>query len=163
MPRTPTEGSSPGRRGRPSWLRPSARQRIVDRWGGDERVLSNGFIPVPRLFLAWAASLGPKPLTPAETLFIITLIGVKWSARHPRLSYDTIAARTGLSAEYCRKIAKALDKRGLLKRSRRQGDANHFDLTEVFRQLIDFGVTSMEGPSSSRAPSDTGSPIQTDS
>src|SRR5689334_3952102 len=101
-------------RGRPSWLRPSSRQRVVDRWGGDERVLAKGFIPVPRLFLLWGASLEPKPLTPAETLFIITLVGVKWSSRHPRLSYDTIAARTGLSAEYCRKIAKALDHRGLL-------------------------------------------------
>src|SRR5688500_10735654 len=100
-------------RARPSWLQPSARQRVVDRWGGDERVLSKGFIPVPRLFLYWSASLEPKPLTPAETLFIITLVGVKWSSRHPRLSYDTLAKRTGLSAEYCRKIAKTLDKRGL--------------------------------------------------
>jgi hypothetical protein len=133
-----------GRKARPSWLKPSARQRIVDRWGGDERVFTRGFIPVPRLFLDWGASLEPKPLTPAETMFIITLIGVKWSARHPRLSYDTLGARTGLSAEYCRKIAKTLDRRGLVKRSRRQGDANHFDLTEVFRQLSDFGVTSMD-------------------
>lgn len=137
-----TEG--PGRR-RPAWLRPSARQRVVDRWGGDERVLARGFIPVPRVFLSWGASLAPKPLTPAETLFIITLIGVKSSARHPRLSYDTIAERTGLSAEYCRKIAKALDKRGLVKRTRRQGDANHFDLSEVFRQLGEFGLTSRSG------------------
>jgi DNA-binding MarR family transcriptional regulator len=126
-------------------LRPSSRQRVVDRWGGDERVLSLGFIPVPRLFLLWGASLKPKSLTPSEMLFVITLIGVKWSARHPRLSYDAIAARTGLSAEYCRKIAKALDRRGLVKRSRRQGDANHFDLTEVFRQLSDFDVRSMDG------------------
>lgn len=153
MPETDAAGSSRGRRARPSWLRPSARQRIVDRWGGDERVLARGFIPVPRLFLSWGASLEPKPLTPAETLFIITLIGVKWSARHPRLSYDTIAARTGLSGEYCRKIAKTLDKRGLIKRSRRQGDANHFDLTEVFRQLSDFGVMSLGEPSNSQSSS----------
>jgi hypothetical protein len=147
-----------GRRERPAWLRPSARQRIVDRWGGDERVLARGFIPVPRVFLTWGATLEPKPLTPAETLFIITLIGVKWSARHPRLSYDTIAVRTGLSAEYCRKIAKTLDKRGLVRRSRRHGDANHFDLSEVFRQLSQFPVTSMhEGSAPAQSSSDAGS------
>jgi hypothetical protein len=142
MPELDRNAHNPGRRVRPSWLRPSARQRVVDRWGGDERVLARGFIPVPRVFLSWGASLTPKPLTPAETLFIITLIGVKSSHRHPRLSYDTIGIRTGLSTEYCRKIAKSLDKRGLLKRSRRQGDANHFDLTEVFRQLGEFEVAS---------------------
>src|SRR5438128_364124 len=157
--REPNE--NPRRRGRPSWLRPSSRQLIVDRWGGDERVLIRGFIPVPRLFFSWGASLEPKPLTPAETLFIITLIGVKWSARHPRLSYDAIAASTGLSAEYCRKIAKALGKRGLVKRTRRQGDANHFDLTEVFRQLSEFGVTSMtRGPNELPSSANTGSPSQ---
>ncbi len=139
----PGEGDG-GLKGRPSWLRPSSRQRIVDRWGGDERVLAMGFIPVPRLFLLWGGSLEPKPLTPAQMLFIITLVGVKWSSRHPRLSYETIASRTGLSAEYCRKIAKALDRRGLVKRSRKQGDANHFDLTEVFRQLSDFEVASKD-------------------
>lgn len=127
-----------------AWSSRSARQRIVDRWGGDERVLAQGFIPVPRQFLYWAACLEPKPLTPAETLFIITLVGVKWSFKHPRLSYDTIALRTGLSAEYCRKIAKTLDRRGLVTRSRRQGDANHFDLTEVFRQLTDCDTTRMD-------------------
>lgn len=148
-------------RARPAWLRPSSRQRVVDRWGGDERVLARGFIPVPRLFLRWGASLSPKPLTPAETVFIITLIGVKWSARHPRLSYDSIAEHTGLSAEYCRKIAKTLDRRGLIKRSRRQGDANHFDLTEVFRQLSDFAVTSMGQSSTSlQSSSGAGSPDQ---
>lgn len=140
MSETGADARAVGKKARPSWLRPSSRQRVVDRWGGDERVLARGFIPVPRLFLLWGASLEPKPLTPAEVLFIITLVGVKWSVRHPRLSYDSIAARTGLSSEYCRKIAKALDRRGLLKRSRKQGDANHFDLTEVFRQLSDFGV-----------------------
>jgi hypothetical protein len=80
----------------------------------------------------------PKRITPAETLFIITLVGVKWSARPPRLSYDTISERTGFSKEYCRKLGKGLERRGLLQRSRRQGDANHFDLTEIFRQLADF-------------------------
>ncbi|HXT17680.1 MAG TPA: hypothetical protein VN706_18720 [Gemmatimonadaceae bacterium] len=140
MAETGADLSAPEKKRRPSWLRPTSRQLVVDRWGGDERVLAQGFIPVPRLFLLWGASLLPKPLTPAEVLFIITLVGVKWSSRHPRLSYDTIAARTGLSAEYCRKIAKTLDRRGLVKRSRKQGDANHFDLTEVFRQLSDFQI-----------------------
>src|SRR5689334_8791345 len=121
--------------GPPSWLRQTSRKKVVDRWGGDGRVLSQGFIPVPRTFLYWAASLQPKRLTPAEMVFIITLVGVKWSKRPPRLSYETLSKRTGMSQVYCRKLAKGLERRGLLQRSRRQGDANHFDLSEIFRQL----------------------------
>src|SRR5579862_3484706 len=115
-----------------SWSAGPREAKVVDRWGGNRAVLYKGFIPVPRAFLEWAASLKPKPLSPAEVLFIIMLVGVRWREKPPRLSYDTIGERTGLSEEYCRKLARKLERRGLIHRTRRQGDANHFDLTELF-------------------------------
>ena len=113
----------------------AARHSIVDRWGGDESVLSEGFVAVPRAFLRLAGTLRPS-LTPAETLFVIQLMSWKWDERAPFPGYSTVAARMGVSVPYARKIARSLESKKLLRRQARRGQTNRFDLTPLFKKLI---------------------------
>ena len=113
----------------------AARHSIVDRWGGNESVLTEGFVAVPRTFLRLAGTLRPS-LTPAETLFIIQLMSWKWDERAPFPGYSTVADRMGVSVPYARKIARSLESKKLLRRQARRGQTNLFDLTPLFTKLV---------------------------
>lgn len=110
----------------------TAKHSVVERWGGYEAILAEGFVPVPRVFLRFAE----KVLTPAETLFVIQLMSWKWDASAPFPGYGAIAERMGLSVAYTRKIARSLEGKNLLRRQVRRGQTNLFDLTPLFRRLV---------------------------
>ena len=110
----------------------TAKHSVVERWGGYEAILAEGFVPVPRVFLRFAEKL----LTPAETLFVIQLMSWKWDASAPFPGYGAIAERMGLSVAYTRKIARSLEGKNLLRRQVRRGQTNLFDLTPLFRRLV---------------------------
>jgi DNA-binding MarR family transcriptional regulator len=109
---------------------------IVARWGGHDVLLEDGFVPVPRQFLAYAGRLRPN-LTPAETVFVLHLMSFKWDERAPFPGYKTIAERMGVSVQYARKVGRTLEEKGLLRREIRVGQTNRFDLTPLFRRLAD--------------------------
>ena len=110
----------------------TAKHSVVERWGGYEAILAEGFVPVPHVFLRFAEKL----LTPAETLFVIQLMSWKWDASAPFPGYGAIAERMGLSVAYTRKIARSLEGKNLLRRQVRRGQTNLFDLTPLFRRLV---------------------------
>ena len=123
----------------------AARHSIVERWGGDDSVLVEGFVAVPRAFLRLAGTLRPS-LTPAETLFVIQLMSWKWDDRAPFPGYSTVANRMGVSVPYARKIARSLENKKLLRRQVRRGQTNRFDLTPLFARLVAQVRDRPQGP-----------------
>lgn len=111
------------------------RQDIVTRWGGHSVLIQNGFTPVVTAFLWYAAHLEPEGLTPAEVVFVLQLMAYKRDAADPYPSYQRLAGRMGVSVPYARKIAQTLEKRGLLRRLKRSGESNRFDLQPLFDEL----------------------------
>jgi len=109
--------------------------RLAQRWGGHTIILNDGFTPVPRSFLKYAAQLKPYSLTPAESLFVLNLMFFKWDARSPFPSYATLASRMGVSVQYTRDIARKLERKGLMLRTVRRGQPNEFDLQPLFDAL----------------------------
>jgi len=110
------------------------RKNIALRWGGHDSLVSDGFVPVARNFLKFAALL-PKPLSPAEQLFVLNLMFHKWDGKRPYPSYATLAKRMGISVQYARDIARKLERKDYMSREVRSGRSNRFDLQPLFDAL----------------------------
>src|SRR5687767_10895280 len=80
--------------------------KLANRWGGHVCIFSDGFTPVPRTFLKYAANLKPYSLTPTQMVFVTELMYHKWDEKKPFPSYKTIAARMGISVQYARSMAR---------------------------------------------------------
>lgn len=107
-------------------------ERLAKRWGGHVSIFSDGFTPVPRTFLKYAAQLQPYPLTPTQVVFVTELLYHKWDEKMPFPSYATIAERMGISVQYARSTARSLEKKGYLRRIKQVGRPNLFDLQPLF-------------------------------
>lgn len=110
---------------------------IVTRWGGHESVLNGGYLAVPTVFLKHLASIGKFGLTPAEALFVLEVMVFKWDKSAPFPSYRTIAERMGVSETYVRKLARSLEQKKYLRRIKRTGTTNLFDLQPLFDLLAE--------------------------
>ena len=109
---------------------------MLARWGDRKEILSRGFVPVARTFLLFAAHLRPDGVTPAEAMFVLQLMVHKWDERSPYPSYERLAVRMGVSTVYVRKLARTLDGKGFLKRTRVRGRTTMtFDLQPLFDRL----------------------------
>ena len=117
----------------------TAKHSITERWGGNKRILAQGFVPVPVAFLRFAKNV----LTPAETLFVIQLMTWKWEASAPFPGYKVIADEMGVSVPYARKIARSLEDKDLLRRQVRRGQTNLFDLTPLFTKITRLDDTQL--------------------
>lgn len=113
--------------------RPS--RTMVSRWGGKGILFQNGFVAVPTRFLEARAAMRPFQLTPTEALFIIDLMAHKWDHKPPYPGYRRLAKWMGKTDGYVRRLARALEIKGFLKRRRRIGATNEFDLTPLFAKL----------------------------
>lgn len=113
-----------------------ARRQIAQRWGGKEVFGESGFLAVPLAFLKFHAAIKPK-LKPAEAMFVLQLMSYKWDTGAPFPGYKTIAKRMGVSEVYARKIARALEDKGLMKRRFRRSQTNLFDLQPLFDKLAE--------------------------
>lgn len=117
----------------PTRKRPS--DRLVARYGGHAELLTDGFVPVARTYVKYAAQLKPHGLVPAESLFIINLLYHKWDAQRPYPSYKSIAARMGVSVQYARDLARRLERKGFIRREVRVGRPNLFDIQPLLDKL----------------------------
>ncbi len=112
------------------------RRDVVARWGGDDRIVADGFVGVPVLFLERMAVLKPHAFTPAEAMFVICVMAFKWDARKPYPSYKRIATWMGKSESYARRLAQQLETKGFLRRVARIGTTNAFDFEPLFEKLL---------------------------
>lgn len=112
---------------------------IVKRWGGDKSVFAEGFLAVPTTLLKNLRTIGEYGLTPAELVFVLEVMSFKWGTEDPFPSYKRIADNMGVSEGYARKIARGLEEKGFLRRKKRDGMTNKFDLAPLFEEIADLG------------------------
>jgi hypothetical protein len=107
---------------------------FTQRWR-HKKLFDKGFVSVPARFLQLYAHLKPFPLSPGEALFVLHLMEFKWDANAPFPGYRTLAARMGVSDKMARRYAQSLETKKLLRRQKRVGQTNRFDLTPLFDAL----------------------------
>lgn len=112
---------------------------IVKRWGGDKSTFAEGFLAVPTILLKNLRTIGEYGLTPAELVFVLEVMSFKWGEEDPFPSYGRIADSMGVSEGYVRKIARKLEEKGFLRRKKREGMTNKFDLSPLFEEIADLG------------------------
>lgn len=97
---------------------------LAARWGS-ENLFDEGFLGVPAAFLKSYTVLG---ISASQAMFVLQLMSFKWTESAPFPSYKTLSQRMGITTEMARKHAKSLEEKGLLKRVKRHGQSNAFDL-----------------------------------
>jgi hypothetical protein len=104
---------------------------LAVRWGSP-RLFDEGFVGVPVTFLKRYARLG---LSPGEAIFVLQLMSFKWTAQAPFPSYKKLATCMDITVEMARRHAKSLETKGLLRRIRRTGQTNVFDIAPLTTAL----------------------------
>jgi len=104
----------------------------TERWGGHEEIFSVGFLVVPVKYLAHYASLN---LTTNEAMFVLQLMTFKWDKDDPYPSYAAIARRMGVSEKMVRRYARALERKGLIRRKYYRRQTNRFDLSTLLEAI----------------------------
>jgi len=120
--------------GSPSLETTNTDRSFVKRWK-HKNLFDRGFLAVPALFLQHYARLKPHPLTTGEALFVLHLMEFKWDAKEPFPGYKTVAARMGVSDKMTRRYAQSLEAKHYLRRGKRVGRTNLFDLNPLFDAL----------------------------
>lgn len=110
-------------------------RKLVNRWGGNDALFTQGFVGVPVSFLRLYSKLRPYALTIGEAMFVVQLMAFKWNNQAPFPAYTTLADRLGTGDKMARRYAKALEEKGYLKRQKRSGRSNSFDLSPLFEAL----------------------------
>ena len=107
----------------------------ADRWKYPE-LLQSGYLVVPSDFMRHYSRLEPHGLSHGEALFVLHLMEFKWGQAPPFPSYTTLASRMGVTPKMARRYAQSLERKGCLRRMRRTGNTNFFDLTPLFNKLL---------------------------
>ena len=116
--------------------KPITNHSLAVRWGSTQ-LFEEGFVGVPAALVTRYAKLG---LSTAEFVFVLELMVFKWNEQAPFPNYSTLAKRMGITTEMTRRHAKSLESKGMLKRLRRTGQSNVFDLlplTHTLRALLE--------------------------
>lgn len=110
----------------------TAKRIVSARW--TPALVNGGWTPVSDYFLDSYTRLTP-PLTNAEAMLIIHLMRHKWDEAMPFPGFNTLARRMGVTATSVRNHARSLELKGFLRRLKRIGTTNHFDLVPLFQAL----------------------------
>jgi DNA-binding MarR family transcriptional regulator len=74
-------------------------------------------------------------ITSPEAMLIIHLMSHKWDHKNPFPTFARLAGRMSMSETAARGHARSLEKKKLLRRIKRPGRSNEFDLTPLFQRL----------------------------
>ncbi len=110
----------------------SVPRTVSTRW--TPALTEQGWTPVSDYFLDNYTRLTPA-LTNNEALLVIHLMRHKWDAAMPFPGFKTLARRMGITDTSARNHARSLERKGYLKREKRVGTTNLFDLTPLFKAL----------------------------
>ena len=110
---------------------PDSNRSLGARWGSP-LLFQEGFVAVPAAFLRLYTRLD---LSNGQFVFILQLMSFKWNESAPFPSYKTLAQRMGITTEMARQHAKHLEEKGLLRRVKRNGQSNAFDLQPLTTAL----------------------------
>lgn len=108
------------------------KRSLEARWGSLQ-LFAEGFVAVPTALLRHYTALN---LNNSELVFVMELMCFKWDEAAPFPSYTTLAQRMGVTTEAVRNHAKALEDKGLLRRVKRSGRTNAFELRPLTEKLV---------------------------
>src|SRR5581483_9097008 len=74
-------------------------------------------------------------LTTNEAMFVLQLMTFKWDKDDPYPSYAAIARRMGVSEKMVRRYARALERKGLIRRKYYRRQTNRFDLSTLLEAI----------------------------
>ncbi len=94
-----------------------------------------GHVPIVTDFLKHYHELEPESLNYREAMFVIHLMGFKWTEENPHPGYKKLAKQMGVSDKTTRRLARKICKKGLLKIILREANTNEFDLKPLFEAL----------------------------
>jgi DNA-binding transcriptional regulator YhcF (GntR family) len=107
-------------------------RKVAARW--TESIAQGGWAPIAHDFLDNYRRL-PKPLTTIEAMVVVMLIRHKWDDRHPFPSVKRLGRMMGLGSTSIRNHIRSLEAKGYLKRIRRPGSSNAFDMSPLFQEV----------------------------
>ncbi len=105
---------------------------IAKRW--TPTLVKDGWTPISDFFLRNYARLQP-PLTSLEAMLVVHLMTYKWDEAAPFPAFKTLAKRMGVSVTAVRARARHLEGKKYLRRIKRVGGTNRFDLRPLFAAL----------------------------
>jgi DNA-binding MarR family transcriptional regulator len=129
-------------------LSKAVKYAFAQRWK-HEPLFHRGYVVVPTTFLQVYADLKPHRLTGGEALFVIHLMEFKWDSADPFPGNRRLAQRMGLSDKMVRRYAQSLERKGYLRRHRRTGETNRFDLSPLFDALLKAALQDERQPAAS--------------
>ena len=103
---------------------------FVNKWS--KNILGYGFTAVPNLLLMHRAAI---KLTSTECLVIIAIDSFRWTAQDPWPSLEALSKRSGYSPRTLSRTITSLEDKGAIRRIRRTGTSNRYDLTPVIEWL----------------------------
>jgi len=106
------------------------RYAVEQRW--TPGIAKEGWTPIADLFLSRYTRLG---VSSSEAMVIIHLVSHKWDEELPFPSARRLSERMGMTETAVRNHIRSLEKKQLLRRQRRDGKANLFDLSPLFQKL----------------------------
>lgn len=127
-----------------------AERLVSTRW--TPALVAGGWTPVSDFFLDSYARLDP-PISTSEVVLIIHLMRHKWDQAMPFPGFKTLSRRMGVTATSVRNRARSLEEKGYLRRLKRIGTTNHFDLVPLFEALE--RLQASESPRRPRPPAVT--------
>ena len=93
---------------------------------------SKGYTQIANAFLENYHKLG---ISPIQAMFIIHIFKYKWTVSMPFPSFMTIAEQMGRSRNSVQRIARDLERKGLIKRKFRKHETNIIDLSPLISQI----------------------------
>jgi hypothetical protein len=105
---------------------------VASRW--TPKLAQAGWTPISTVFLHNYTKLQP-PITSSEAMLICQLMTHKWDKDRPYPGFKLIAERMGITHTAARNHARHLEQKNYVKRIKRVGTTNEFDLSPLFRAL----------------------------
>lgn len=87
---------------------------------------------VPSAFFQCYSELG---ITPTQAILILHVMSRKWDSRYPFPSVTTLSKEMGIGTSQVRSHLARLEKNNLVKRRKRIGRSNEYDVSGLMEQL----------------------------
>jgi hypothetical protein len=112
--------------------KPVSLRAIAKRWSPS---LAHRWTGVSDYFLENYHRIKPASLTHGEAMLIVHLMKYKWDELPPYPSFKVLSTQMGISMQQARKLARSIERKGLMRREIRPNTSNRFHLEPLFDRL----------------------------
>ena len=113
-------------------------RKFSNKWS--PAIQDHGYTNIPNLLLVYRKALG---ITPSEFIVIVAIESFRWDNRRPYPSLEAISKRACLSRRRTRAVVETLEGKGYVKRTRRTGQTNLYNIEWLIHRLDQFATSSL--------------------